>query len=142
MDPQNFSKPVSLYFRPMKSFNLIFTFLFILFAGLQYNDPDPLLWIPIYLFAAFLCWKAYKGIYHKRLMWLGLVLNGLYAVYLLLDKNGVLSWANEHAAESLVTSMKAEKPWIEETREFGGLLILIAVFALNLYHVLKLQGRR
>jgi hypothetical protein len=75
-------------------------------------------------------------------MWLGLVLNGLYAVYLLLDKNGVLSWANEHAAESLVTSMKAEKPWIEETREFGGLLILMAVFALNLYHVLKLQGRR
>jgi hypothetical protein len=38
--------------------------------------------------------------------------------------------------------MKAEKPWIEETREFGGLLILMAVFALNLYHVLKLQGRR
>jgi hypothetical protein len=142
MDPQNFSKPVSLYFRPMKSFNLIFTFLFILFAGLQYNDPDPLLWIPIYLFAAFLCWKAYKGIYHTKLMWLGLGLYGLYAVYLLLDKNGVLSWANEHAAESLVTSMKAEKPWIEETREFGGLLILMAVFALNLYHVLKLQGRR
>jgi hypothetical protein len=75
-------------------------------------------------------------------MWLGLGLYGLYAVYLLLDKNGVLSWANEYAAESLVTSMKAEKPWIEETREFGGLLILMAVFALNLYHVLKLQGRR
>lgn len=126
----------------MKSFNLIFTFLFILFAGLQYNDPDPFLWIPIYLYAAFLCWKAYKGFYHKRLMWLGLGLYGLYAIYLLLDKNGVLSWANEHAAESLVTSMKAEKPWIEETREFGGLLILMAVFALNLYHVLKLQGRR
>lgn len=126
----------------MKSFNLIFTFLFILFAGLQYNDPDPFLWIPIYLYAAFLCWKAYKGFYHKRLMWLGLGLYGLYAIYLLLDKNGVLSWANEHAAESLVTSMKAEKPWIEETREFGGLLILMAVFAINLYHALKLQGRR
>jgi Transmembrane family 220, helix len=134
MDPQNFSKPVSVYFRPMKSFNL--------FAGLQYNDPDPLLWIPIYLFAAFLCWKAYKGIYHKRLMWLGLGLYGLYAVYLLLDKNGVLSWANEHAAESLVTSMKAEKPWIEETREFGGLLILIAVFAVNLFKAPEMQGSR
>jgi len=126
----------------MKSFNLLFTFLFVLFAGLQYNDPDPLLWIPIYLFAAFLCWKAYKGIYHKRLMWLGLGLYGLYAVYLLLDKNGVLSWASEHAAESLVTSMKAEKPWIEETREFGGLLILMAVFAVNLYKAPKAQGRR
>jgi hypothetical protein len=75
-------------------------------------------------------------------MWLGLGLYGLYAVYLLLDKNGVLSWANEHAAESLVTSMKAEKPWIEETREFGGLLILIAVFAVNLFKAPEMQGRR
>lgn len=142
MDPQNFSKPVSLYFRSMKTFNLMFTFLFVLFAGLQYNDPDPFLWIPIYLFAAFLCWKASKGIYHKKLMGLGLGLYGLYAVYLLLDKNGVLSWANEHAAESLVTAMKAEKPWIEETREFGGLLILMVVLSLNLYNAPKIQGRR
>lgn len=126
----------------MKTFNLVFTVLFILFAGLQYNDPDPFLWIPIYLFAAFLCWKASRGIYHKKLLWLGLGLYGLYAVYLLLDKNGVLSWASEHAAESLVTSMKAEKPWIEETREFGGLLILMAVFAVNLYYAAKVKGRR
>lgn len=125
----------------MKTFNLIFTFLFILFAGLQYNDPDPLLWIPIYLFAAFLCWKASKGIYHKKLLVLGLGLYGLYAIYLLLDKNGVISWASEHAAESLVTSMKAEKPWIEETREFGGLLILMAVFAVNLNYAAKGKGR-
>ena len=74
-------------------------------------------------------------------MWLGLVLNGLYAVYLLLDKNGVLSWANEHAAESLVTSMKAEKPWIEETREFGGLLILMVVFLVNINAGRKKGGR-
>lgn len=142
MAHQIFSKPVSIYFRSMKTFNLVFTVLFILFAGLQYNDPDPFLWIPIYLFAAFLCWKASRGIYHKKLLWLGLGLYGLYAVYLLLDKNGVLSWANEHAAESLVTSMKAEKPWIEETREFGGLLILMAVFAVNLYYAAKAKGRR
>lgn len=125
----------------MKSFNLIFTFLFILFAGLQYNDPDPFLWIPIYLFAAFLCWKASRGIYHKRLMWLGFCLYGLYAVYLLLDKNGVISWASEHAAESLVTSMKAEKPWIEETREFGGLLILMVVLLVNINASRKKGGR-
>jgi hypothetical protein len=28
--------------------------------------------------------------------------------------------------------MKATKPWIEKTREFGGLLILIFVLGLNL----------
>jgi hypothetical protein len=57
----------------------------------------------------------------------------MYAIYLFFDHNGVISWASEHAAESLVTSMKAEKPWIEETREFGGLVILIAAMSLNLF---------
>jgi hypothetical protein len=57
----------------------------------------------------------------------------LYAVYLVFDKNGVISWASEHAAESLVHSMKAEKPWIEETREFGGLVILVAAMAINFF---------
>jgi len=28
--------------------------------------------------------------------------------------------------------MKATKPWIEETREFGGLLILIVVLLINM----------
>lgn len=31
---------------------LFFVFVFILFAAVQYNDPDPILWIPIYLVAA------------------------------------------------------------------------------------------
>ncbi len=126
----------------MKVFNLVFTLVFVLFAALQYNDPDPFLWIPIYLFAAFLCWKAFKGVYLTSLMWVGLGLYGAYAAYLLLDKNGVLSWASEHGAESLVESMKATKPWIEETREFGGLLILMVVLALNIFYHRKSQGKR
>jgi hypothetical protein len=31
--------------------------------------------------------------------------------------------------------MKAEKPWIEESREFFGLLILIGVLAIDLIYV-------
>lgn len=115
----------------MKTVNLILSILFVLFAALQYNDPDPFIWIPIYLFAAFLCWRAYKGIHHRSLYIAALVIYLLYATYLVFDKNGVISWASEHAAESLVHSMKAEKPWIEETREFGGLVILIAAMAIN-----------
>jgi hypothetical protein len=44
----------------MKTVNLILSILFVIFAALQYNDPDPFIWIPIYLFAAFLCWRAIK----------------------------------------------------------------------------------
>jgi hypothetical protein len=116
----------------MKRVNLILSILFVVFAALQYNDPDPFIWIPIYLFAAFLCWRAYKGIHHYSLYLVAIIIYILYALYLLFDKNGVISWASEHAAESLVHSMKAEKPWVEETREFGGLLILIVAMTMNL----------
>lgn len=116
----------------MKHLNVFFTVIFIIFAALQYNDPDPYLWIPIYLYAAFLCWKAFRGVQYRSLYIIGIVVYGLYGIFLLFDRNGVLSWANEHAAENLVTTMKAEKPWIEETREFGGLVILIISLSLNL----------
>ena len=56
-----------------------------------------------------------------------------YAAYLFFDKTGVLDWAEAHQAESIVQTMKAERPWIEETREFGGLTIILIVMALNFF---------
>src|SRR5688572_13499075 len=116
----------------MRIFNLIFCILFIVSASLQYNDPDPYLWIPIYLYGAFLCYLAYKNKYNSILYIIGLVFYIGYAIYLFFDKQGVLSWANEHDAESITQTMKATKPWIEETREFGGLLILIVALVINM----------
>lgn len=116
----------------MRLFNLVFVVIFVLFAALQYNDPDPYIWIPIYLYAAWLCWKAAKGQYFPRAYLLGIAVYLGYAVYLFFTKDGVLDWAENHHAENLVQTMKAEKPWIEDTREFGGLLILIIVLLVNL----------
>ena len=115
----------------MKIFNLIFLILFVFAAALQYNDPDPWLWIPIYLYGAILCWFAFRGRYHTRAMLAGITLYMVYAVFLVFTKNGVIDWATQHHAESLVQTMKAEKPWIEDTREFGGLLILIVVLSID-----------
>lgn len=115
----------------MKSFNIIMAILFIVFAALQYNDPDPLLWISLYLYAAYLCINRYRGKYQPRGYALAFMVYAIYAVYLFFDRNGVLSWINDHHAESLVTSMKAEKPWIEESREFGGLVILMITMGIN-----------
>ncbi|HEY1022328.1 MAG TPA: transmembrane 220 family protein, partial [Flavisolibacter sp.] len=70
--------------------------------------------------------------FNRSLYIIGLVVYSLYAVYLFLDKNGVLSWVNEHDAENIVQSMKATKPWIEETREFFGLLLLVIALAGNM----------
>lgn len=107
------------------------TVVFVLFAALQYNDPDPWLWIPIYLYAAVLCALYWKGKYYPKAYAIGITLYLAYAVWLIFTKNGVIDWYTEHNAENLVQTMKAEKPWIEDTREFGGLLILIIVLSLN-----------
>ena len=108
------------------------TVLFILFGVLQYNDPDPYLWMAIYAYAAYLCIHRFRGYYQPRGYSFALFFYLVYAIYLLFDKNGVIAWITQHDAESLVTSMKAEKPWIEESREFGGLLILSITMIINL----------
>ena len=116
----------------MRLFNIIFIFLFIIFAALQYNDPDPYVWMPIYLYAAFLCFRALQHRYSKVLYIIGLVAYISYGAWLFFDKVGVLDWMEEHHAESIVQSMQASKPWIEETREFFGLVIVIAVLLINM----------
>jgi hypothetical protein len=125
----------------MKAFNTIFIFLFVVAAALQYNDPDPYVWMPIYLFGAYLCFQATKGYFNKKLYRFGLLIFGGYAVYLFFDKTGVLNWAGEHQAENIAQSMKATKPWIEETREFFGLLILIGVMAINMIWSRRLKNK-
>ncbi len=126
----------------MKIFNIIFIILFIAFAAVQYNDPDPYVWMAIYLYAAFLCYRAIQHRYNKALYIIGLVAYSLYGVYLFFAKSGVLDWVNEHHSESIVQTMKAQKPWIEETREFFGLVIVIAVLLINMFWLMKIKHNR
>jgi len=123
----------------MKIFNLIFCLLFIVSAGLQYNDPDPFLWIPIYMIGAVISFQASKEKYYPKFT---IFVSGvflIYGVYLFFDKFGVLNWLNEHNAENIAGSMKASSPWIEETREFFGLLILIFVLMINYFSQKKIK---
>ena len=116
----------------MKTFNLVAAILFVLFAALQYNDPDPYIWIPIYVVSAYVCFQTYKGKFDRFSHWIIVAFCLIYAVRLLIDPNGVIAWFKEHDAENLVQSMKATKPWIEQTREFGGLLIILLVTSVNI----------
>jgi hypothetical protein len=116
----------------MKIFNLVFILLFVVSAALQYNDPDPYIWIPLYLYAALLCYLAFRKRYRPLLYYTGLAVYFFYALVLLFSANGVLDWWNAHDAESLVQSMQAEKPWVESAREFFGLVIMILVLVINM----------
>jgi hypothetical protein len=125
----------------MKIFNSIFCVLFIIFAALQYNDLDPYIWVPIYLFGAGCCFLAARGRYYKKAFITGSFLYLVYAAYLFFDKNGVIIWAVEHHGENIAGTMKASQPWIEETREFFGLFILIIVLMINYAYATKLQRK-
>ena len=116
----------------MKIFNGIFILVLMIFAAVQYNDPDPYVWIPIYLYAALLCYLSIKGIYYPLMYTIGLIVYIGYAVILFFNHTGVMNWAEQHHAESIVQSMKATKPWIEEAREFGGLIIVSIVLLINM----------
>ena len=63
-----------------------------------------------------------------------------YALYFFFTEDGVLDWIQKHNAENIAASMKASTPWIEDTREFFGLVILIVVLLVNLVYA-KRKGR-
>jgi len=127
----------------MKFFNIFFCIVFVLFAIVQYNDPDPYLWIPIYLYPALLC---YLNFIHKPISkmayWAGFILFGVYAIYKMFYTNGVIDWIEFHNASNIASTMKAETPWIEESREFFGLVIILIVLSVNYFKTNKIKPSR
>ena len=124
----------------MKVFNITFCILFVISAVLQYNDPDPWLWMPIYLYGAALCWLAYRGKYYPAACLAGIGAYLIYALYKFFEHDGALSWITEHHAENIAGTMKATTPWIEDAREFFGLIILAAVLFVNYRYAKKRTG--
>lgn len=118
----------------MKALNIFLSLMFVLFAGLQYNDPDPYVWMPIYLYAAVFCWLAARQRFYPKWYIAGILVYLVYATYKFFDQNGVEDWFTKHNAENLAETMKATKPWIEETREFFGLFICIGALLMNYFY--------
>ena len=79
------------------------------------------------------CVLAFKHVSALRFNMFNIALYSAYAIYLFVAQDGVISWATEHHFDSLTQSMMASTPWIENTREFGGLFIMLVVCAINLY---------
>ena len=109
----------------MKIFNLILAVMFLLFAFLQVNDPDPVLWIAIYGSMAAVCIMAAFRYYIKPLLWF--LLAG-FLVYMFILYPGVKEWLAQPDQSVLFDEgMKMQFPYVEESREFLGLLICVIV---------------
>lgn len=119
----------------MKITNLILAAMFLLFAFVQINDPDPLLWIAIYGVMAVVCIMAAFRSYLKPLLW---ILLAGFIVYMVILWPGLNEWLHQEDKSVLFDEgMKMQFPYIEESREFLGLLICVIVILVQLYRSRK-----
>lgn len=111
----------------MKIVNFILAIMFLAFAFLQVNDPDPILWILIYGAMAAVCIMAIFDYYIPMLM---AVLVIGYVIYCVLLWPGFSVWlASVDKAMLFSDIAKMENIYIEESREFLGLVICIATLS-------------
>ncbi len=117
----------------IKILNSVFFLAFMLFAWFNLNDKDSWLWVPIYAVAALSCGLIVFEKYYPS-VYLVLILAYLaYAIFLFFVKDGALDWISKYNRPSITESMQATKPYIEKTREFFGLLILVAALSVNYF---------
>jgi hypothetical protein len=101
-----------------------------IFAFLQLNDPDPVIWILIYGIMAVVCVLAMFN-YYPRIVLLSLL--AFYSIYSIFYFPGVKEWlAQDDKARLFDNVAKMEHPFIEESREFLGLMINVLVLVFYL----------
>lgn len=110
--------------------------MFLTFAFVQINDPDPVIWILIYGAMAVLSIMAIFEFYPKKFI-IGLLV--LFVLYSLVYVPGVLEWLRKDNKALLFDDLaKMQFPYIEEAREFLGLLICVVVL---LFYTIR-SGRK
>ena len=115
----------------MKTANLVVAGLFIFGAGVQVNDPDPLLWIIVYLVAAVTCIVAH---YKPAFIALPAVVGVASVVWAATLAPSVIS---QVPFGDMFGAWEMENEGIERSREMYG-LVIIAIWM----GVLFFRGRR
>ncbi len=123
----------------MKVLNLVLAVLFLVFAFVQINDPDPVVWILIYGIMAVACvLAAFRYYYPVPLLVLLVVFVGYSFVFL----SGVIEWFQSDDKSMLFDDLaKMQYPYIEESREYLGLLICILVLVMHLVSYRNIRKR-
>jgi Transmembrane family 220, helix len=114
---------------PWRYVHLIFALLFAISTALQWNDPDPIRWMALYGSATVLAVLAFRGVRPTAAYAIVIIVCLVWMVSL---RMGVEEFVAHHDPGAIARTMKADKPWIEETREFGGLGIVMTYCAVLL----------
>lgn len=112
--------------------------MFVVFAFLQLNDPDPITWISIYGAMAVTCvLAAFRRYYIPAYI----VLLVVYIAYSFSSLPSVLRWLRSDDKAMLFDNVaKMQNLYIEESREYLGLMICVVVLIMNLI-MWRLQQR-
>jgi hypothetical protein len=117
---------------------LFFGIMMLVFAYLQLNDPDPFLWVLIYVLVAAMLVLSAFGKRNSYAFW-GLVIIILIPMGLL--SPGLFQWLMYEPAEDLLYGMSPDRMYIEESREFLGLFIAL-LFLIPVYIQLRNDAAR
>ncbi|HEY3405884.1 MAG TPA: transmembrane 220 family protein [Ohtaekwangia sp.] len=119
----------------MRVVNFLLAVMFLLFAFLQLNDPDPVIWILIYGGMAVFCIMAMFEYYPKKVI-IGVLV--IFAGYSILYFDGVTAWLQSENKSELFDEVAKMRTWyVEEAREFLGLLICVLVLVVYWFRSLR-----
>jgi uncharacterized membrane protein (UPF0136 family) len=101
---------------------ILFAIIFTLFTYWQLNDPDPILWVPVYGSAIYVSVQAIRGQVNREL---------ILVLFVLSTMAGIQLWTEMTAWEGFMTDGLAMKTMNQElAREAVGLWICSTAFVL------------
>lgn len=106
----------------MRYIALFFLAVYLLFAYWQFNDPDPVLWVTLYLIPAFISLRAFMNKYSPETL---ITLSVLYSAYAI---NSFLQMTNYEGYFTDGGGLEMKTLNQELAREASGLLICVATF--------------
>lgn len=115
----------------MKIVKIFLAILFLLFVVVQFNDPDPLLWILVYGSMVVI---SVMSIFHRYPTGVMIVMAAGFLIMTVLYYDGFATWFGSTDRGLLFDDLaKMQFPYIEEAREFLGLLICLGVLLFYFY---------
>lgn len=121
----------------MKIFNLVLAALFMVFAGLQFNDDPTDIWFWVIVYAGVGIISAFAA-FNRYNMWV-LVLGIGVVVYQMFRMFPAFSSWISSGTPSILGEMKAISPHVELVREFLGLTVCLIVL---IYHYVRYSSLR
>lgn len=117
----------------MKILNIIIAAIFLLFAIVQYNDPDPWGWMALYAMVAGISAFASFRKYNNWIILTGMLICLIWLGFLIPE---FIHWI-QMGMPNIAETMKAEEPYIEYTREFLGLFLCLIVLGFHYFKARK-----